>query len=64
MQELKKVLHDEAEEYDDGFEQGEARGKLLTIINFVKEGICSIETGAIKAGMTVEEFKKVMDEEK
>ena len=36
-------------------------GKLSTIIDFVKSGICSIEVGAEKAGMSVVEFEKMMN---
>lgn len=43
-------------------ERGVVKGKLITIINFVKDEICTVEVGAEKAGMTVEEFKKAMKE--
>ena len=35
--------------------------RLNTIIDFVKSGICSIEVGAEKAGMSVVEFEKMMN---
>ena len=36
------------------------RGRLREIIAFVQDGDISVERGAQKAGMTVDEFKKVM----
>ena len=38
------------------------QGRLQEIIDFVQDGDISVERGAQKAGMTVDEFKKVMTE--
>ena len=38
------------------------QGRLQEIIDFVQDGDISVERGAQKAGMTVDEFKKVMAE--
>ena len=43
-----------------GMERGIERGRLREIIAFVQDGDISVERGAQKAGMTVDEFKKVM----
>ena len=45
-----------------GIEQGIERGRLREIIAFVQDGDISVERGAQKAGMTVDEFQKVMTE--
>ena len=45
-----------------GIEQGIERGRLREIIAFVQDGDISVERGAQKAGMTVDEFQKVMAE--
>ena len=47
---------------EQGIEQGIERGRLREIIAFVQDGDISVERGAQKAGMTVDEFKKVMAE--
>ena len=39
------------------------QGRLQEIIDFVQDGDISVERGAQKAGMTVDEFKKVMAEQ-
>ncbi len=44
------------------WEQGMERGRLREIIAFVQDGDISVERGAQKAGMTVDEFQKVMAE--
>ena len=44
------------------WEQGMERGRLQEIFTSVQEGDYSVERGAQKAGMTVDEFKKVMAE--
>ena len=44
------------------WKQGIEQGRLQEIIDFVQDGDISVERGAQKAGMTVDEFKKVMAE--
>ena len=46
-----------------GIERGMERGRLREIIAFVQDGDISVERGAQKAGMTVDEFQKVMAEQ-
>ena len=46
-----------------GMERGIERGRLQEIFTSVQEGDYSVERGAQKAGMTVDEFKKVMAEQ-
>ena len=46
-----------------GIEQGIERGRLREIMAFVQDGDISVERGAQKAGMTVDEFQKVMAEQ-
>ena len=48
--------------WEQGMERGIERGRLREIIAFVQDGDISVERGAQKAGMTVDEFKKVMAE--
>ena len=44
-----------------GLEQGLEQGKLLEIISCVKDGIFSEEVGAKRAGLSLEEFKKHLE---
>ena len=48
--------------WEQGMERGIERGRLREIIAFVQDGDISVERGAQKAGMTVDEFQKVMVE--
>ena len=48
--------------WEQGMERGIERGRLQEIFTSVQEGDYSVERGAQKAGMTVDEFKKVMAE--
>ena len=43
-----------------GRREGLEQGRLIEIISFVKDGICTVEVGANRAGMTVAEFEKAM----
>lgn len=43
-----------------GRREGIKEGKLLAVVDFVREGNCTVEAGADKVGMTVEEFKNAM----
>ena len=49
--------------WEQGMERGIERGRLREIIAFVQDGDISVERGAQKAGMTVDEFQKVMAEQ-
>ena len=51
-----------AEGLKQGLEQGLARGRLQEIFMSVQEGDYSIERGAQKAGMTLEQFQTAMAE--
>ena len=42
----------------------EARGELRILIQLVREGDLKVERAAVKARMTVEQFKKVMSDNK
>ena len=44
-----------------GLEQGLEQGKLLEIISCVKDGLFSEEVGAKRAGLSLEEFKKHLE---
>ena len=44
-----------------GREQGLEQGKLLEIISCVKDGLFSEEVGAKRAGLSLEEFKKHLE---
>ena len=44
-----------------GRKQGLEQGKLLEIISCVKDGIFSEEVGAKRAGLSLEEFKKHLE---
>lgn len=54
--------YNEEEHMESVFNNGREEGRLLEIVSFVKDGICSIETGATRAGMTIEEFEKAMQQ--
>ena len=43
-----------------GRREGLEEGRLIEIISFVKDGMCTVEVGANRAGMTVAEFEKAM----
>ena len=45
-----------------GMEQGLERGRLQEIMRFVKDGDITIERGAQKAGMSLEQFQAAMAE--
>ena len=47
---------------EQGRTEGRLQGRLQEIFMSVQEGDYSIERGAQKAGMSVDEFKKVMSE--
>ena len=44
-----------------GRKQGLEQGKLLEIISCVKDGLFSEEVGAKRAGLSLEEFKKHLE---
>ena len=46
---------------EQGLEKGLEQGKLLEIISCVKDGIFSEEVGAKRAGLSLEEFKKHLE---
>ena len=46
----------------EGREQGRTEGRLQEIISFVQDGDISIERGAQKAGMSMDEFRTAMAE--
>lgn len=45
-----------------GYRKGIERGRLLEIVKFVKDGLCTTEVGAERAGMTIQDFKMTMEE--
>lgn len=45
---------------EEGIKEGIKEGKLLIAIDLVKDGVYSVEQGAEKAGISVEEFESVM----
>ena len=49
---------------EQGIELGIGRGRLQEIMRFVKDGDITIERGAQKAGMTLEQFQAAMAETK
>ena len=46
---------------EEGLERGLEQGKLLEIISCVKDGLFSEEVGAKRAGLSLEEFKKHLE---
>ena len=50
------------EHYDEKYNEGLEQGRLQEIFMSVQEGDYSIERGAQKAGMTLEEFQTAMAE--
>ena len=46
---------------EQGLEKGLEQGKLLEIISCVKDGIFSEEVGAKRAGLSLDEFKKHLE---
>ena len=49
---------------EQGIELGIGRGRLQEIMRFVKDGDITIERGAQKAGMSLEQFQTAMAETK
>ena len=39
--------------------EGETKGKMKTLISLVQDGLLNVEEAAKRAGMSVEEFKKL-----
>ena len=52
------------EGHTEGLKQGIERGRLQEIMRFVKDGDITIERGAQKAGMSLEQFQAAMAETK
>ena len=52
------------EGYADGLKQGIERGRLQEIFMSAQDGDISLERGAQKAGMTLEQFQTAMAETK
>ena len=52
------------EGHEEGLKQGMERGRLQEIMRFVKDGDITIERGAQKAGMSLEQFQAAMTETK
>ena len=46
----------------EGKAEGEAKGKLVTLLQLVQDGILELSIGAERAGMSVEEFKKALSQ--
>ena len=46
----------------EGKAEGEAKGKLVTLLQLVQDGILELSIGAERAGMSVEEFKKALNQ--
>ena len=42
--------------------EGKAEGKLVTLLQLVQDGILELSIGAERAGMSVEEFKKALNQ--
>lgn len=52
------------EHYDEKYNEGLKQGRLQEIMRFVKDGDITIERGAQKAGMSLEQFQAAMAETK
>ena len=52
------------EHYDEKYNEGLKQGRLQEIMRFVKDGDITIECGAQKAGMSLEQFQAAMAETK
>ena len=52
------------EKYNEGHTEGLKQGRLQEIMRFVKDGDITIERGAQKAGMSLEQFQSAMAETK
>ena len=52
------------EGHEEGLKQGIERGRLQEIVCCVKDGDISLERGAQKAGMSLEQFQAAMAETK
>lgn len=52
------------EHYDEKYNEGLKQGRLQEIVRCVKDGDISIERGAQKAGMSLEQFQAAMAETK
>lgn len=50
------------EHYDEKYNEGLKQGRLQEIMRFVKDGDITIERGAQKAGMSLEQFQAAMAE--
>ncbi len=52
--------YNEAEFVENRKAEGRAEGVLATIVEFVKDGLCPVSEGAKRAGMPIEDFKKLV----
>ena len=50
------------ESKQEGIAVGKAEGKLITLIDLVRDNSLNIEKAAAKANMTVEQFEKIMNQ--
>ena len=46
----------------EGEAKGRTEGKLVTLLQLVQDGILELSIGAERAGMSVEEFKKALNQ--
>ena len=47
--------------YENGYDSGFDSGKMIQLVELVKDGVLAIEVAAEKAGMSVEEFQKMLE---
>ena len=48
------------EEYEEGILKGKIEGRLLQLIELVKDGLLNVSDAASRAGMTVDEFQDAL----
>lgn len=70
MREMKEDAFDDGydegygEGYGEGYDEGYLKGKLIVLNKMIIEGQISVKAAAENMGMTVDEFKKKLDEMK
>ena len=47
--------------YENGYDSSFDSGKMIQLVELVKDGVLAIEVAAEKAGMSVEEFQKMLE---
>ena len=60
---IRLIQQEEKENYREGLQEGIQTGQIRTLVDLVDDGLLDIKKAAERAGLTLEEFQKRMQEE-